>query len=246
MLRGSRFPDDQAEIVFSEVFIECLQELGRSAQDKEQLLAELVRLCEEPSGKHPLSGRLAGWQTLDVLGGSHRVLFKVSISSGVGLIEVYCLAPRRDSEVYAMAEALKASGRLTEEEGHQIWEALGLLEVVVENVGLDGWDYRPPPASEGLIRTVVAAKLLDEETARTLSDDELKAAVDEGWSDGGADPVKALAAAVRRSRGNLKLPRDPYTMVKERLGERCGVVMPRARARCARRHGHPGAHRAAG
>lgn len=77
-----------------------------------------------------------------------------------------------------------------------LWDAPAVLDVVAESVGLDGWDFQPPPAPVGMTKAAVAAGLIDE-------------------------PVAA-----------------------SRRGKRCGVVMPRAQARCIRRAGHPGPHRA--
>ena len=72
MKRGDRFPGDQAEIVFSEPFVEYLD--GLSVRDREAVVAEVVALCHNPAGSHTLSnrcssGRLACWNTVDVLAG---------------------------------------------------------------------------------------------------------------------------------------------------------------------------------
>jgi hypothetical protein len=139
--RGSRFPDDQAEIVFSDVIIEQLEEL--TEVDRIDVLVEVVRLCEDPGGKHPLSSPLSGWNTLDVLAAEYRVVYKATVTDGVVLVEVLCVGPRSDSEVYDMANAITSTGLLSNEEVVQLWEALGLLDVVIEDVGLEGWDYRP-------------------------------------------------------------------------------------------------------
>ena len=79
------------------------------------------------------------------------------MTSEVGLIEVLCIGPRRDSEIYDMAVGIANSGLLADDEVTKLWEALALLDVAVESVGLEGWDYRPAPALEGLRRAAVAA-----------------------------------------------------------------------------------------
>jgi hypothetical protein len=239
--RGGRLPGDQAEIVFSDILIEQLNELGES--ERIDVLAEIVRLCGKPAGKHPLHAPLSGWNTLDVLHGAHRVVYKASVTSGTGLIEVLCLGPRRDSEIYDMAIGIGNSGLLTDDELTQLWEVLGLLDVAVESVGLEGWDYRPAPAPEGLRRAAVAAGLLDEKTASLLAKDEVEAAMADGWGVAGPDPTRALRAALRRARGSGDF--DERKILEARLVDRCGAIMPRAKATCVRRAGHPGPHRRA-
>ena len=241
MRRGGRLPGDQAEVVFSDILIEQLEDLGEP--ERIDVLAEIVRLCEVPAGKHPLHAPLPGWNTLDVLGGAHRVVYKASVTSGVGLIEVLCLGPRRDSEIYDMAAGIANSGLLTDDEVTQLWEALGLLDVAVASVGLEGWDYRPAPAPEGLRRAAVAAGLLDEETASLLAKDEVEAAMADGWGAAGPDPMRALRAALKRARGSGDF--DERKILEARLEDRCGAIMPRAKATCVRRAGHPGPHRRA-
>jgi hypothetical protein len=113
------------------------------------VLAAVVALCSAPAGKHPLSAALAGWNTVEVLGGHRRVVFRVSAPGGVGLVEVLCLGPRADGEVCDLAAALAASGLLDGDRVTQLWDALAVLDVVAEKVGLDGWDYAPLPAPEG-------------------------------------------------------------------------------------------------
>lgn len=68
-----------------------------------------------------------------------------------------CLAPRSDREVYDLAEGLACSGLLDAEDIDSLWDALAILVVVEEDVGLDGWDSRPEPAPEGTVRAAVAA-----------------------------------------------------------------------------------------
>ena len=124
-----------------------------------------------------------------------------------------------------------------------MWIALALLDVVVEHVGLDGWDYRPEPANLGLRRTAVLSGLLDTDTAAVLSKDEVLAAMQHGWGTRGADPVKALRAALERARGSVD-PTAVSRIISGRQHERCGAAMPRAGVRCIRRKSHPGPHRA--
>lgn len=240
MKRGGRLPDDQAEIAFSDVFVEQME--SHTAAEQVEVLADVVGLCTDPAGKHPLSKALAGWNTLAVLSGTKRVVYRVAEIAGVGLVEVLCIGPKSDNEVYDIALGLVESGALRDDEVTQLWEALSLLDVVAESVGLDGWDYRPPPAPEGMVRAVVASGLLTEHVASLLSRDELEAAMEGGWSSSGADPIAALNAALLRARGNVTFPGD--TVVPDRAKDRCGAVMPRAQARCIRVAGHPGAHRA--
>ena len=246
MRRGEKFPDDQAEIVFNDVFLEYLEQLP--AGQREDALVEVVRLCENPAGTHPLSNRsgrdrLSGWNTVDILGGEHRVVFASRVVDGVGLVEVLCAGPRKADAVYDLAAALVRTGVLTDEEVTQIWQALSLMDVIAEDVNLDGWDYRPPPAPEGLVQSAIATGLLDEATARALSKDELLAAMEEGWSRGEPDPDAAIAAAMRRARAGVDAV-DVTRILAGRRADRCRAVLPRAGAPCIRRAGHPGPHRA--
>jgi hypothetical protein len=241
--RAGRFPGDQAEIVFTDVFTEQLGEL--TEPERELVLVEVVNLCGAPGGKHPLRPPLAGWNTLDVLGGHHRVVYKATIVKGTGLLEVLCLGPRSDDEVYDMAVALIRTGLLDADEVASLWDALAVLDVVAEDVGLDGWDYRPPPAPEGMVRAAIAAGVLDEATAVVLSKPELEAALEHGWGPQGPDPRAALVAALERGRARAfrPSPAGAAEVVRTRSELRCGAVMPRAGTRCARRRGHPGPHR---
>jgi len=238
--RGGRLPDDQAEIAFSDIFVEQME--SHSAADQVEVLSDVVGLCVDPAGKHPLSKGLAGWNTLGVLSGKKRVVYRVAEVDGVGLIEVLCIGPKSADEVYDIALALVESGALSGDDVTQLWEALGLLEVVAEAVGLDGWDSRPPPAPEGMVRAAVAAGLFTEDVASLLSRDELEVAMERGWSPSGADPSAALRAALERARGSVTFPGD--RVVYDRAKDRCGAEMPRSQARCIRVAGHPGAHRA--
>jgi hypothetical protein len=107
--RGSRFPNDQAEVVFADIIVEQLERF--SEDGRIEVLAEIVHLCGDPAGKHPLHAALSGWNTLDVLGGHYRVVYKATISQGVGLLEILCIGPRSDSEVYDMADHRGPPGR---------------------------------------------------------------------------------------------------------------------------------------
>jgi hypothetical protein len=243
--RSSRFPKDQAEIVFNDIFVEYLEALTES--ERVDVLTEVVRLCANPAGTHPLSNRgrtdqLTGWNTVDVLRREHRVIFGSRVHDGVGVIEVLCAGPRKDDGVYSAAAALVAPGRLTDDEVTQIWQALALLDVVGESVELDGWDYRPPPAPDGMARAAVASGLLDEDTAATLSRDEIQAAMEHGWRKGKPDPGAALAAAMNRARAGVDVGDVTRTLVARRA-QRCDALMPRAGVKCIRRSGHPGPHR---
>ena len=243
MRRTGKLPDNQAEVVFSDLLVEQLEQLTEA--DQLSVLSDIVGLCEAPGGKHPLHSPLQGWNTLDVLAGQRRVVYRASTANGVGLIEAICLGPRRNSEVYDMASALVASERLTSDEITQFWVALSLLDVVAESVGLDGWDYRPSPAPDGLQRAAVAAGLLSSEIAALLSSDEIQAAMTHGWDgEGNPDAIAALTAALLRSRGRVPETNSVIeTVMKNRELDRCGAIMLRAQIRCIRRTGHPGPHR---
>jgi hypothetical protein len=243
---GGRLPEDQAEIVFNDIFVEYLDTL--TVSQRESVLTEVVALCANPVGTHPLSNRnhkdqLAGWNTVEVLGREHRVVFASRIDDGVGVIEVLCGGPRRGEAVYDMANMLIATGRLTAEEATQIWEAIELLDLIAEKVGLDGWDYRPPDAPPGMIRAAAASGLLPQEIASALSQDELEAAMEGGWGDSGPDAGAALAAAMRRARSGVDGV-DVTRVLSGRAADRCDAILPRAGVRCIRRKGHPGPHRA--
>lgn len=240
MIRGRRLPNDQAEVVFVDLLIEQLESFPEGEQV--DILAGIVRLCEDPSGKHPLHAPLAGWNTVDVLATEYRVVYKATEHDGVGLIEVLCVGRRRGDEVYDMATAISNSGRLSPDEITQFWEALGLLDVVVASLNLDEWDYKPPPAPAGLQRAAVAAGLLDAETASLLGKDEIEAAMEAGWGPSGPDPAKALSAAVARARGSANF--SDRKLLEVRSSNRCGAIMPRAMTACIRADGHRGPHRA--
>lgn len=250
MQAGQKFPDDQAFISFNDAFVESLEDL--TPQQRIDVVAEVVALCNNPVGNHTLSNRpgqnLAGWNTLDVLQKQYRVVFASRVEEvdgqPVGHIEVLVLGPRKADAVYDMAHALRSTGRLTEDELTEIWDALALLDTVAEDVGLDGWDYRPEPAPPGLIKAAVASGILDQETASALTKDEINAAMEHGWDDTGTlDPTGALAAALRRARAGVEAL-NLTSIVTNRSAPRCNAVMKRTLKRCVRRIDHPGPHRA--
>ncbi len=78
-----------------------------------------------PRGQNPLRAPLAGWNTLEVLGSSQRVIYRATVVDGVGLLEALCLGPRTDAEVYDMAVALRDAGILTDEELSALGPAIG-------------------------------------------------------------------------------------------------------------------------
>jgi hypothetical protein len=238
--------------VYSDVFVEQLAEL--SEQDRLDVLAATIGLCAAPAGTHTLGARsgdrtLVGWNTLVVLRREQRVVYRVD--GDTGGVEVLCLGPRRDGEVPDTAVALIWSGLLTEDQISQVWDALAFFEVLAEDLGLDGWDYRPEPAPEGMRRAAVAAGLLEEAIAALLASDEITAALEHGWGPDGPDPDRALRAAMHRARGGGGFDSAVWVerahaeqVVRRRADPRCGVLMPRARTLCIRRAGHPGPHRA--
>ncbi|MGD9620786.1 MAG: hypothetical protein AB7G47_10315 [Mycolicibacterium sp.] len=247
-MRGSeRLPDDQAEIVFSEPFLLYLD--GLTGDERESVLTDVVALCGNPVGKHPLSNksatdRLAGLNTVEVLNKRHRVVYAARVEGGVGLIEVICAGPRTGNAVYDVANALVRSGQLTEEEATQVWDALALLDVLTEKVGLDGWDYAPRPAEAHLVRALVQLGLLPEDLAAAVSRAEAEAAMRDGYDESGQpDQYAALMAVMRAARSRSDYG-DATDILKRRTEQRCGAEMPRARATCVRRVGHPGPHRA--
>lgn len=249
-MRGNeRLPDDQAEIVFSEPFLLYLD--GLTANERESVITDVVALCTNPVGKHPLSNRsatdrLTGLNTIEVLNKKHRVIFAVRIEQRVGLIEVICAGPRTGNAVYDIANALVRSGHLTEEEATQLWDALALLDVLAEQAGLDGWDYLPRPAEAHLVRALVQLGLLPEELAVVVSRAEAEAAMRDGYDESGQpDQYAALTAVIRAARTRSDYG-DATDILKRRTEKRCGAEMPRARATCIRRVGHPGPHRATG
>jgi len=89
----------------------------------------------------------------------------------------------------------------------------------------------------------VSAGLLDADTASVLSKDELEVAMTSGWGPDGADPEKALLAALERARGSVDF--SVRKILELRQDDRCGALMVRAKSACVRRLGHPGPHRSA-
>lgn len=152
MRSGQRLPDDQAELLFTDVFVEWLE--TRSGAEQLDVLADIEALCRNPVGKHPLSNRggaddLAGWNTLDVLGGEHRVIFSSRVVDDVGVIEVLCAGPRKGAAVYDTAQALIATGTLTADEATEIWQALVLLDLLAEDIGWTAGISSPSPDPMG-------------------------------------------------------------------------------------------------
>lgn len=246
-MRGDeRFPKDQAEMVFQEPFVEYLLELTDS--EREQVLTDIKVLFVRPAGTHPLSNKntsdqLAGLNTLYALSKEHRVVFASRVVKGVGVIDVLCGGQRKGSAIYDVAGQLVKTGALTESEVAQLWDALELLDILEEDLGLDAWDYTPPVARKHLVGIAVKLGILDEDTASVLSDAEINAALEAGFSPAGdPDPQAALAAAMRKARARATYS-DASQILRARLERRCGDWMPRARARCIRRENHPGAHR---
>lgn len=242
---GGKLPGDQAEIVFADVFVEYLADLDKAEQVS--VIETIESLTRNPAGKHPLKnspklGNLAGVHTVETLGGEHRVIYRPRVENGVEVIEVVVGGPRRGDEVYTAAKALEASGGLTADEVTQIWDALDLLAIASDAVGLASWDYRPDPADASHRTTVVKAGILPADVAAVLSKDELNEAMAAAWSDGTGIPNQedAIEAALRRARSNSLTARE---LVASRLGPRCGWSMPRVKRPCVRREGHPGAHR---
>ena len=74
-----RQPRDQ-HLSSTDVFIEQLEDLARD--DQAGVLADVVALCENPGGKHPLSDRLAGWNTQTTLNGTHRIIYRATPNPG--------------------------------------------------------------------------------------------------------------------------------------------------------------------
>ncbi|MGH3732386.1 MAG: type II toxin-antitoxin system RelE family toxin [Acidimicrobiales bacterium] len=226
--------------MFSDIVLQQLEERFDEVQ-RVDVLVEIVRLCEDPAGKHPLSAPLSGWNTLDILTAKYRVVYKATVVDEVGLIEVLCVGPRSDSEVYDMAVGIVSTGLLSEDEVTQLWEALNLLDVLTEDIGLEGWDYRPEPAPEGMRRAAISSGLLDRRIADLLSKDEITVAMTSGWGPNGPDPEAALVAALERARGSADF--SERRILEERRVDRCGALMVRAKSACVRRQGHPGPHR---
>lgn len=247
MRAGERLPKGQAELVLSVEAVDWIAENVEESQ-WDEVLDDIVDLFERPWGKHPLSNRsaadrLAGLNTTATLRGNIRIVFRASVSSdGTGLIEIIALGPRSEGRIYDAVNALIASGKLSEDEVESIWEMLELYERTAEKHGLELWDYWPQPAPAGLVRSAVAIGALSQEVAERLGADEINAALADAWDPetGELDPPRALRAALSRVAGSA----DPERLIAARGEPRCGAPMPRAKAPCVRRRGHPGAHRA--
>lgn len=149
--------------------------------------------------------------------------------------------PRRNNEVYDIAEALRP--KLTDAEWTQLRDVLDLVERTAEEVGLGPWDHAPTPAPMGLVKTAVSAGLLDEDIASTMTKDEILAAIQFGYADGVPNKAQAMEAALRASRASGAPPRDPRVIFIARQEPRCGAILPRAGVPRIRREGHPGDHR---
>lgn len=233
MRRGDSFPEDQAEVTYSDIFEEQLEALP--AETAKQVLGDIVRLCANPGGKHPLRARLAGFNTVEVAGREMRCVYRATPpndTNATGLIEVLCIGKRRNNEVYDAAQALLDANLITGRELTQIWIAFDAVGVAAERYGLDGWDYRPTPPNEGLVLSAVAAGLVDETTARLLSESELVEVLKSATE---PDPLQVALERQRRLG-----PRLAPDQLPARATARCGKWMPNARTNCVRRKGHPG------
>lgn len=242
MQQGSRLPEGQAEVVVCDHVIDWMLE-HLTVSQREVVLDRFTTLFENPAGKHALGNRagsaLAGLNTLEADGTELRVVYRAGVENVVGVIEILAVGPRRGSAVYDMVTALLSSGKISEAEQTQIWDMLRLLDDEKKRLGLEDWDYREP-TDPNLVKTVVAAGLLDQDVAELLGRDELVAAMSAGWSENGADPQKALAAAMARVRTSAA----PERILRLRRQQRCGAFMPKAQEHCIRVAGHKGAHRA--
>lgn len=236
MRRGEQFPDGRAEIELIDDLVERLSEMPQHLID--DILIGILALCENPAGKHPLSGDLAGLNTVEADERRLRTVYRATPPSAgheTALIEIVTVGPRRDGEVYTIAAALVDSGVLDEEQATQIWDALELLDTAAEQAGLDGWDYKPPPAAPWLIDGAVNAGF-DRTEVEHLSHDELSAAMADLYETG--NPDDAVTKAMGRV--NTVLTRQTAPGLSGRADARCGKYMRRARASCIRRKDHPG------
>ncbi|MDO5662430.1 MAG: hypothetical protein Q4G40_07035 [Brachybacterium sp.] len=248
MREGDRLPGDQAEVVFTTEAVDWIADNIEHSQH-DAFFDSVVALFAQPWGKHTLSNRtrtdrLAGLNTIETLGGGHRVVFRSSISPhGTGLIQILAIGPRAAGRIYDSVNALIASGKLTDDEAQSVWDMLALYDHVAEKHGLEVWDYQPEPAPPGLVKTVVASGVLPAGIAEVLSVDELNAAMEHGWDlqTGEVDPDRALAAALDRVAGSA----DPTRILHVREDTRCTAHMPISDKPCIRRRDHPGAHRSA-
>lgn len=244
---GESLPGDQAEVVFT---TEAEEWIASHVEDSQwdELLDDVVALFTQPWGKHPLSNRhasdlLAGLNTTATLRGAYRIVFRSALSpEGTGLIEILAIGPRSNNRIYDAVNSLIGSGKLSDDVMQSIWDMLEIYETTAEKHGLELWDFQPEPAPPGLIKSAVTIGVLPQELAEVLSADEINAAMADSWDPdtGDLDPVRALRAAVQRVAGSA----DPERIFASRQEPRCSAHMPRADKPCARRRGHPGAHRA--
>lgn len=239
MRPGESFPNDQAEVVFSEQAIEWLAE--HNDADANAVIDDIVALCRSPWGKHRLSNRhagdrLAGLNTAETLCGDQRIIFRSRTVDGVGLVEVICIGPRTGNRVYDLANMLVSTGKLSDEEVADIWDMLAILGTTADHPGLEGWDHAPEPAPPGLVKAAVASGALTEEVAARLSIEELTAAMAAAFDTptGRPDPHRGTSAS---------LGPESQLALSGRAEPRCGALMPRAQRPCVRRAGHPGPHR---
>lgn len=238
---ADELPDDQAEVVFTEQSIDWLID-NVTEHQREDVVDTIVGLFRAPRGKHPLSNQnatnLVGFNTVEAAQREFRIIYRVTVKNGVGLIEIITIGQRRDGEVYSAADALVRSGKLTDEEQTQIWDALTLIDETKSRLGLEEWDYVEPPAPEGLVKAAVAAGF-DDEFVRLLSKDELVVAMESAWQGGAFDPAAGVAAAVQR----ISTSTTPDRILALRRKDRCGAIMPKLGKPCIRVKGHAGAHR---
>lgn len=234
-------PDEQAEVVFTEQSIDWLID-NVTEDQREGIFDTIVGLFRAPRGKHPLSNQnatnLVGFNTVEAAQREFRIVYRVTVTEGVGLIEIITIGQRRDGEVYSAADDLVRSGTLTEAEQTQIWDAMTVLDETKNRLGLEQWDYAEEPAPEGLVKAASAAGI-DEDFARLLSKDELVAAMAAAWQSGTLDPDAGMAAALRR----IATSTTPDRILALRRKDRCGAMMPKLAKPCIRVKGHAGAHR---
>jgi hypothetical protein len=71
-----------------------------------------------------------------------------------------------------------------------------------------------------------------------------EAAMRDGYDETGQPDTYAALTAVMRAARTRSDYGDATDILRRRSDERCAAEMPRARATCIRRTGHPGPHRA--
>lgn len=243
MQPGECFPDDQAELTFTAESIDWLI-ANVNTSEREAVFDTITGLFTSPEGKHRLSNQartnLVGFNTIEACQRTYRIIFRAKVHESVGTIEIVTIGLRRDDDVYAEAHDLIHSGKLSETEQTQIWDALKLLEETKERLGLEEWDYFEEPAPVGMVKAAVAAGILDEDIAKRLTQGELTAAMAAAWESGDLDTQAALAAAMER----VATSATPDRVFTARRAPRCGALMPIAKGICIRAKGHAGAHRA--